>query len=754
MESLSTEAHYVLQFINQTNRSVFLTGKAGTGKTTLLREIISKTYKNTVVVAPTGIAALNAGGVTIHSFFQLPFSAFIPDFSTPSTQPFLKLESRSSLKRHFKWNGTRLALLRNLELLIIDEVSMLRPDILDAIDFVLQSVRRNKNPFGGVQVLFIGDLMQLPPIVKEEEWTYLKKYYNGKYFFHAQVLKHFPPLYIELPKIFRQSDITFINLLNQLRNNTITQNDLSVLAPYIQPNFEPENHLGYITLTTHNAKADRMNAQALAKIATEPQVYSAEIIGDFPEKAYPLDPNLTLKVGAQVMFVKNDLSLEKRFFNGKMGVVKSLSTHEIIVEFPEEKRTIEVEKYEWQNIRYTLNESTKDIEEEVLGTFTHYPLKLAWAITVHKSQGLTFDKAVLDVSDVFLPGQAYVAFSRLRSLQGLVLKAPLQLKGIQNDPDVIDYASQKSEPDQLQVVFTHEMQTYLKNYVLQAFDWVEWHRTVKAHQLSYLELTDKSPKAAFKSWANEFESSLSAISVQAQKFQLQLQRIFDGQLDYPFLKERLDAAVDYFYPTWESLVYGLLMKMEEVKTLKKVKEFYEELLHLETITLQTILQAFKVQQFVTLTLQNQPITKENLVTERQKEFKSTLRKRVLEDFKSLGIQPAEFEEDEPIYTRKKSTKVAKKSTYLITFELLKQSLSLEQIAAERKLTLNTIQGHIAKLIEQNEIQVEEVLPKERYLGIIDLFRQHPNSTLSELKEIAGETIGWEELKWARAAWIS
>ncbi|MFN7776668.1 helix-turn-helix domain-containing protein [Flavobacterium sp.] len=754
MESLSTEAHYLLQFINQTNRSVFLTGKAGTGKTTLLREIITKTYKNTVVVAPTGIAALNAGGVTIHSFFQLPFSAFIPDYSIPTTQPFLKLESRTSLKRHFKWNGTRLTLLRNLELLIIDEVSMLRPDILDAIDFVLQSVRRNNKPFGGVQVLFIGDLMQLPPIVKEEEWTYLKKYYHGKYFFHAQVLKHFPPLYIELPKIFRQSDTTFINLLNQLRNNTITKDDLSVLDPYIQPNFEPENNQCYITLTTNNAKADRMNTQALAKITAEPTVYQSEIIGDFPEKAYPLNPNLILKVGAQVMFVKNDLSPEKRFFNGKMGVVKALSTHEIIVEFPEEKRTIEVEKYEWQNIRYTLNESTKDIEEEVLGTFTHYPLKLAWAITVHKSQGLTFDKAVLDVSDVFLPGQAYVAFSRLRSLQGLVLKAPIQLQGIQNDPDVIDYASQKSEPKQLEVVLTQEMQTYLKNYVLHAFDWDEWHRIVKAHQLSYLELTDKSPKAAFKSWANEFEHALAAIKVQAQKFQLQLQRIFDSQLDYPFLKERLDAAVDYFYPTWESMVYGLLLKIEAVKTLKKVKEFYEELQHLETVTLQTILQAFKVQQFVTLTLQNQPITKENLVTELQKEFKSTLRKKVLEDFKSSGFQTVEFEYEEPIYTRKKAPKAPKKSTYHITFELWKQSMSLEQIAAERKLTVSTIQGHIAKLIEQKEIKIEEVLPQERFVGIIDLFQQYPNSTLSEIKEIVGETIGWEELKWAKAAWVN
>ena len=272
--------------------------------------------------------------------------------------------------------------------------------------------------FGGVQVLFIGDLLQLPPVIRDEEWRTLRNYYKGKFFFHSHVIQQYPPLYIELSKIFRQTDSNFISVLNNLRNNQITPQDVQILNQFVKPDFDLKANKGYITLTTHNSKADTMNAQALEDLKGELITYTPEITGDFPEKIYPIEYNLQLKVGAQIMFVKNDLNYEKNYFNGKMGVIKSLSSQEILVHFPEENKTIEVERYEWQNIRYKVNALTKEVEEEVLGTFVHYPIKLAWAITIHKSQGLTFDKAALDVSQVFMPGQAYVALSRLRSLDG------------------------------------------------------------------------------------------------------------------------------------------------------------------------------------------------------------------------------------------------------------------------------------------------------------------------------------------------
>ena len=461
METISAEATYTLQFINQTQRSIFLTGKAGTGKTTLLKEIIQTTHKNTVVVAPTGIAALNASGVTIHSMFQLPFGGFIPDNIAPHFSDFVKFETKSTLIRHFKMSGLKKAVIRNMELLIIDEVSMLRADLLDAIDFTMQSIRKNKMSFGGVQVVYIGDLLQLPPVVKDEEWSVLKKYYKGKFFFHSHVVQNNPPIYIELSKIFRQSDDAFISILNNLRNNEITAKDIQKLNAYVQPQFDLKSNQGYITLTTHNAKADAINQQSLIDLKGKLVTYLPEIVGDFPDKIYPVDAQLELKVGAQVMFVKNDLSFNKQYFNGKMGVVQSLSAEEILVNFPEESVTIAVEKYEWQNIRYTVNEMTKEIEEEVLGTFVHYPIKLAWAITVHKSQGLTFDKAAIDVSQVFLPGQAYVALSRLRSLNGLVLLSPIQMNGISSDQDVMDYAMNKASEELLK----NSLQLDSKNFI-------------------------------------------------------------------------------------------------------------------------------------------------------------------------------------------------------------------------------------------------------------------------------------------------
>jgi ATP-dependent exoDNAse (exonuclease V) alpha subunit len=345
-------AQFVERFINQTNRSIFLTGKAGTGKTTLLRKIVSSTHKNTVIVAPTGIAALNAGGVTIHSFFQLPFGSFIPDFQTPNIGVAIKAENKSTLKRHFRMNQNRISLIRNLELLIIDEVSMLRADLLDAIDWSLRSIRRNNFPFGGIQVLFIGDLHQLPPVVKNDEWELLRLYYQGIHFFNSQAIREEQPLYIELEKIYRQDDQVFISLLNNLRNNKITSEDLSLINKNIRTNLTSDERKGYITLTTHNFKADEMNTQELISLKGKSYFFDAEITGEFPPHLHPLETRMELKVGAQIMFIKNDISFDKKFYNGKMGFIDFLSSDEIIVSFPDEKKKITIERFEWSNIRY------------------------------------------------------------------------------------------------------------------------------------------------------------------------------------------------------------------------------------------------------------------------------------------------------------------------------------------------------------------------------------------------------------------
>ena len=434
----------ILTLINETNRNIFLTGKAGTGKTTLLHKIIETSYKNTVVVAPTGIAALNARGVTIHSQFQLPFASFLPTFSNPPiANEFFRFENRESLKRHFQMHRNKQQVIKNMELLIVDEVSMLRADVLDAMDFMMQFIRKDRRPFGGVQVLFIGDLLQLPPVVKQEEWEVLKHYYTGMYFFQSQVISQHPLLYIELEKIYRQTDGVFISILNHLRNNKLTQEDLRQLALHVRPEFAKQHKNEYITLTTHNHKADMMNQEELEKLTSPLFSYEADVVGDFPEYLYPIEKVIQLKEGARVMFIKNDPSGEHLFFNGKMGTVVALGEKEVSVAL-DDGITIDVERYEWENVRYKVNDTTKDIEEERLGTFTQYPLRLAWAITIHKSQGLTFEKAVLDLASVFASGQAYVAFSRLRSLDGLVLLSSVTQNGIDNDEKVLDYADNKA----------------------------------------------------------------------------------------------------------------------------------------------------------------------------------------------------------------------------------------------------------------------------------------------------------------------
>jgi len=754
MEQLSAAANFTLRFINQTNRSVFLTGKAGTGKTTLLREIIATTHKNTVVVAPTGIAALNAGGVTIHSMFQLPFAAFIPDNKElPYFSESVKFENQDSLRRHFQMNTTKRAVIRNMELLVIDEVSMLRADVLDAMDFMMRKVRRNEHPFGGVQVLYIGDLLQLPPVVKNEEWQMLQKYYRGMFFFHSHVVQQYPPLYIELDKIFRQTDNQFISVLNNLRNNRITSEDLQVLNQFVKPDFDIKANKGYIILTTHNAKADAINSDSLKELAGKQYTFKPEIVDDFPEKIYPVDPNLQLKIGAQIMFIKNDLSFEKQFFNGKMGIIKSLSEREILVHFPEENKTIEVERYEWQNIRYKLNENTKEIEEELLGTFTHFPIKLAWAITVHKSQGLTFDRAVLDVSRVFAPGQAYVALSRLRSLNGLILLSPLQMNGISSDEDVLQYASNKASEEILQDSLTTETKNYLYNCLISSFDFRNLIQEWRNHSFSYNQEAPKSPKMKHRDWAKTNAETIAELGEPAVKFQSQLYKLFsENPVNFEFIRQRCDAAYDYFFKNLDNSVEELLLKIEELKRTKKVKAFYDELLFLEELQIKTVLQLKKVRLLLKIISEGKEISKQNLLSDEAKHYKINKLVLVSQRFKEEHAALVEEDDDASYYEPKmKKKKEPKKATIEETLELWKQNLSIHEIAKQRKLTPGTIFSHFTKLIQMEIIQLHDILPDDKIAALREAFYDFKGESLGELKEIHGDKFSWDELKLFKAS---
>ena len=745
-------AAFVEQFINQTSQSIFLTGKAGTGKTTLLRKIMASTHKNAVIVAPTGIAALNAGGVTIHSFFQLPFAGFIPEFGAqPAFSESVKFETKQTLLRHFTMNKTRLKMIRNIDLLIIDEVSMLRADLLDAIDWTLRNIRRAHEPFGNVQVLFIGDLLQLPPVVKQEEWQILRNHYQGMFFFHAKVLQETQPLYIELSKIYRQQDQDFIQLLNQLRNNQMSSEDLQILNQYVRPDFDANKEEGYITLSTHNAKADQINAIALEALPEKLWSYAAEITGDYPKHLYPLEPTLELKLGAQVMFIKNDLSLEKNYFNGKMGKIKALSSDEILVEFPEEKKTINVEKFEWSNIRYELNAATGEVEEKTIGTFVHYPLKLAWAITVHKSQGLTFDKAVLDVSEVFAPGQAYVALSRLRTLSGLVLTQPMRMNGLSNDQQVMAYSQHKADENTLPKVLEAHTKHYLLQTLKQAFDWYELRSQWSQHEASYQALGAKSEKNKNKSWMALQNQVVQATKEPAEKFIRQLEGLFTKpHFDRVFLKERVDAAYLYFFAQLDGVLLSNLRKIAELSRVRKTKSYAEELEALDEILTESILKLKKVRLLVTAVAEGEAITKDRIWNNDLQQYKLSKIAIVRQELKQVPslLDDPDAEEVSFLKSTKKLAKEqkVKKSTQEKTLELLEAGKEVSEIARERQLSVQTINSHFAYLIRSGQIELTDVMSPKRISELEQLFDGFEGNSLNPLKEKLGSKATWDELK--------
>ena len=553
-------AYYLAEeFALHTNRPLFITGKAGTGKTTFLRKLREQTPKNMAVVAPTGVAAINAGGMTIHSFFQLPVRTLIP---TPQSYKQLFAEQRLTQRKR--------NLIYHLEMLVIDEISMVRADVLDAIDQVLRRYKYRKDqPFGGVQLVMIGDLFQLSPVVtRGEDEEAMRKYYEGPYFFQARVMKELQPIYVELDHVFRQQDQTFVQLLNEVRENQLTAQGRALLNARYNPRFQNTDEDFHITLTTHNRLADELNERELAKLPDMPHVFTAEIKKDFPMNIYPTEEILTLKEGARVMFVRNDDQKPRRFYNGKIGVITEIDSDKIVVRC--EDGDIEVTRMVWENIRYKEDDKTGKIDEEILGTFTQYPLRLAWAVTIHKSQGLTFDKVIIDAARAFAAGQVYVALSRCRTLEGIVLSSKLDYVELDNDPCVLRYTDSQPSVETIQ----QALPTARKEYEIQLFSALfDFHRT-----LSLVDQMRKmaASKVSFNPESLPFLEGLQPIFTEwqtiADKFRPQLTKLLVSG-DKTLLKERLHAACGYFVPLMEPVTQKIADHPCRCKNKADAKDF-------------------------------------------------------------------------------------------------------------------------------------------------------------------------------------
>lgn len=555
----NSELALAWQFIENTGTHLFLTGKAGTGKTTFLRKLKRESPKRMVVIAPTGIAAINAGGVTIHSFFQIPFAPYVPESS---------FSTNGQATYRFRFGKEKINIIRSMDLLVIDEISMVRADLLDAVDEMLRRYRDRHKPFGGVQLLMIGDLQQLAPVVKDEEWQMLKKYYDTPYFFSSRALKQTEYCTIELKTVYRQSDGAFLDLLNRIRENHCDPQVLEALNRRYLPAFQPRKEEGYIRLVTHNYQAQRINNYELEQLPGRSYAFRATIDGKFPEYSYPTDELLELKKGAQVMFVKNDSSGEHRYYNGMIGEVTDLSADSIEVRAKDSTATFLLQEEEWANAKYVLDEESKEIVEDIEGTFRQFPLKLAWAITIHKSQGLTFERAIIDASSSFAHGQTYVALSRCKTLEGLVLSAPLSAKAVISDRAVDRFTEEarRNEPDEDRF---HSLQrTYFHELLSGLFDF----RPLEQSLQRYVRLIDEHlyklyPKqlAAYKAEAERFHEKVVIV---AQKFGMQYNRLIDAAQNYATdetLQERIAAGAGYFKKEMEPQ-YLVLIKERVLAT--------------------------------------------------------------------------------------------------------------------------------------------------------------------------------------------
>ncbi len=700
-------------FINQTSEHIFLTGKAGTGKTTFLKHIREHTHKITVVTAPTGVAAINAGGTTLHSLFQLPFEPFLPGIS-----------SASSRKNRFSFSKQKLDLIRQLELLIIDEVSMLRADILDAIDASLRRIRHNPLPFGGVQMLYIGDLFQLPPVAKDDEWKLLKDYYPSTFFFHSHALMQTQPIYIELKKIYRQGDPVFVNLLNRVRNNAITPEDIHALNARYVPNFAPADEEKYITLTTHNYKADQINSRKLAEIPAKEHILEGEINGDFPDYALPTDMQLKLKEGAQIMFIKNDMDDPRRYYNGKIATVSRIVDDKLYVYIPELDSEISVIKEVWRNVRYTLNKESGEIEEDELGTFIQYPIRLAWAITIHKSQGLTFEKAILDIGSSFAAGQAYVALSRCTTLEGIVLHSKIRSDCVMTDPYAINFSKGEKDQEELNRIFRQGKRKFWAERLLQYYDWKQMYSILRDME-KLLEDKESDEYVCAHKLLKDFRKETYGLENVAIKFQHQLTSMIQQSEseDLNLLQDRCQKGILYFS---ENVIEKILKPLQEYiigfKSVKKAKTFYKNLIEIEE-DIVLFLENMKRVRYNNIALaENLQLSipkRQNIFSKPEPEEKPKKENKV----KEKKIKEPKVKVEKPV----------KENTFRISLEMFKNGHSIEEISKERGLAVSTIEGHLATFIKIGELSVDNFLSPDDLEVLVPKLESYNESQIPPFK---------------------
>lgn len=810
MESVSNpKLKLAYDFLQYTNKNVFLTGKAGTGKTTFLKNLKEVSPKRMVVVAPTGVAAINAGGVTIHSFFQLSFGPQMP-YNSVKQEENENPDGNDGKEQFKRFSKNKIKLIKSLDLVVIDEISMVRADILDAIDGVLRRFKDRNRPFGGLQLLMIGDLQQLAPVIKQDEWDILKKYYDTCFFFSSRALQKSDFITIELKHIYRQEEQVFIDLLNKVRNNDMDKNDLEILNGRYKPS--PDDNEGYITLTTHNYQATNINEAKLKKLNTPLHKFECRVEGEFPENAYPAEKILEIKRGAQVMFIKNDSSYEKRYYNGKIGKVTDITDEYIEVLCTDETEPVVVEQDVWENTKYRLNEKTTEIEESVAGRFIQYPLKLAWAITIHKSQGLTFDRAVIDARQSFAHGQVYVALSRCRSLDGLVLSSPLDYSSVINDNTVAKFSNEaeRNQPGE------PELKKHREEYEVLLLNELFDFKPLLGSIFYILKIWNENAGSLMGNLADEIKNILTPLTNEivdvGERFCIQI-----GQLtaehghpeENPALQERLKKAADYFSGKLNEHLFPLVgnagFETDNAALWKRISEVVGKLenqLEIKKLCLESVKKGFKIKEYlharalasvvktgskakraavpagvanpdfyrkllkwrseksVETGLSESRILSQKVMRAISEKLPSTA--KGLKSVKGMGGKKMEQTGQDILalilnYRSEKGMAIPQNAlqevalagldTKEISLMYLSQGLKPSEIAKKRNLGISTVEGHLAFFVGKGTLNIFDIMDRQKYDIIVkELNEKDDSESLTDIKNRLGDDFSYGEIR--------